>query len=93
MEATASAVLGIFDRYGLPDTAADELVEALRADEIGIEAPWRRLALIDGNSSYGERGRRARRAAVRRRRAHPRPGASALPLLARGLPRESADLV
>ena len=49
MEAAANAVLAILDRYGLPDSAAHELVDALRADPIGLEAPGRRLALIDGN--------------------------------------------
>jgi hypothetical protein len=49
MEATTRAVLDIFQRYGVPDSATHELVDALRADAIGIEAPGRRLALIDGN--------------------------------------------
>ena len=32
-----------------PHAAAHELVDALRADSGGFEAPGRRLALIDGN--------------------------------------------
>jgi hypothetical protein len=49
IEATANAVLAIFERYGLPEAAMHDLVDALRADAIGLEAPGRRLALINGN--------------------------------------------
>ena len=49
MEAAATAVLGILDRYGVPDAATQELIDALRSDPIGFEAPGRRLALINGN--------------------------------------------
>jgi hypothetical protein len=49
MEATANKVLAIFNRYEVPDAAVHELVDALRSDEIGIEAPGRRIALINGN--------------------------------------------
>jgi hypothetical protein len=44
MGATANVVLHIFDKYGLPDAATHDLVDALRADPIGLEAPGRRLA-------------------------------------------------
>jgi hypothetical protein len=49
MEATANVVLAIFDRYRVPDAAAHELIDALRSDAIGLEAPGRRLALLDAN--------------------------------------------
>jgi transposase len=49
MEFTANAVLAIFDRYEVPHAATQELIDALRSDPIGFEAPGRRLALINGN--------------------------------------------
>jgi len=49
IEATVNAVLQVFDRYNLPKSAAHELVDALRADPIGIEAHGRRLVLVDAN--------------------------------------------
>jgi hypothetical protein len=49
MEATANTVLAIFDRYGVPDAATQDLIDGLRSDTIGLEAPGRRIALINDN--------------------------------------------
>jgi hypothetical protein len=49
VEASANAFLGILEKYGVPDSAAHELVDALRADPIGLQTPGRRLALLNDN--------------------------------------------